>query len=77
MVKSVLEVPGKIEVIPIKYGCFDVVRFWFPFWTRKVPIERVSERDQGRLAKVPKNPPGHQAFGHRAQFRYLRYRGDP
>jgi len=32
MVRSRLEVPGKIEVIPIKYGYFDAFRFWFPFW---------------------------------------------
>jgi hypothetical protein len=41
MVKSKLEVPGQIEVIPIKYGFFDVFRFWFPLWTRRRPIERV------------------------------------
>jgi tetratricopeptide (TPR) repeat protein len=41
MVKSKLEVPGQIEVIPIKYGYFDAFRFWLPFWTRKKPIERV------------------------------------
>ena len=41
MVRSKLEVPDKIEVIPIKYGYFDAFRFWFPFWTRNKPIERV------------------------------------
>ena len=41
MVASRLEVPGQIEVIPIKYGYFDAFRFWFPFWTRNKPIEHV------------------------------------
>jgi hypothetical protein len=41
MVRSKIEVPGKIEVIPIKYGYLDAFRFWFPFWTRNRPIERV------------------------------------
>ena len=41
MVRSRLEVPGQIEVIPIKYGYFDAFRFWLPFWTRTRPIERV------------------------------------
>jgi hypothetical protein len=41
MVRSKLEVPGQIEVIPIKYGYFDAFRFWFPFWTRYKPMERV------------------------------------
>ena len=41
MVRSRLEVPDKIEVIPIKYGYFDAFRFWLPFWTRTRPIERV------------------------------------
>ena len=41
MVRSKLEVPGQIEVIPIKYGYFDAFRFWFPFWTRNKSIERV------------------------------------
>ncbi|MFG2782342.1 hypothetical protein ACGFY7_31415 [Streptomyces prunicolor] len=27
-----------IQVIPIKYGFFDSLRFWFPFWTRKGAI---------------------------------------
>ena len=44
MVRSKLEVPGQIEVIPIRYGYFDAFRFWFPFRTRRKPIERVYEQ---------------------------------
>jgi pimeloyl-ACP methyl ester carboxylesterase len=41
MVRSKLEVPSQIEVIPIKYGYFDAFRFWCPSWTRNKPIRRV------------------------------------
>jgi pimeloyl-ACP methyl ester carboxylesterase len=51
MVKSMLEAPGRIEVIPIKYGYFDVFRFWFPLWTRKAPIERVWKEFRVALQK--------------------------
>ena len=41
MVSARLAVPGRIEIIPIKYGFFDALRFWSPIWTRNRPIERV------------------------------------
>lgn len=43
MVANVLkaEVPDIIEVFPIKYGWFDSLRFWLPFWTREAPVDRV------------------------------------
>jgi hypothetical protein len=31
MVRSKIEIPGQVEVVPIKYGYFDALRFWFPF----------------------------------------------
>jgi len=38
LVKRILEeVPG-VVVVPIKYGYFDVFRFWLPVWTRGAPI---------------------------------------
>lgn len=30
-----------ITVVPLRYGYFDVFRFWFPFWTRQGPIHRL------------------------------------
>jgi hypothetical protein len=59
--KNMLEVPGKIEVIPIKYGYFDPLKFWFPFWTRtwtrRRPIGRVYTQIQVALQVArEKNP---------------------
>ena len=51
MVRSKLEVPGKIEVIPIRYGYFDAFRFWFPFWTRRKPIQHVYTQIRVALQK--------------------------
>ncbi len=39
-VKRLLEEIDGVKVIPIRYGYFDLLRFWFPFWTRRGPIER-------------------------------------
>lgn len=30
-----------IEAFPIGYGFFDIIKFWFPFWIRQSPINRV------------------------------------
>jgi hypothetical protein len=57
MVRSKLEVPGQIEVIPIRYGYFDAFRFWFPFWTRNKPIERVYEQIRVALQKYRRSHP--------------------
>jgi pimeloyl-ACP methyl ester carboxylesterase len=57
MVRSKLEVPGQIEVIPIKYGYFDALRFWFPFWTRNKPIERVYTQIRVALQRHRRNHP--------------------
>jgi len=57
MVRSKLEVPGQIEVIPIRYGYFDAFRFWFPFWTRRKPIERVYEQIRVALQKYRRSHP--------------------
>ena len=57
MVREKIAVPGKIEVIPIKYGYFDVLRFWFPFWTRSRPIERVCIQIRVALQKYRKIHP--------------------
>lgn len=37
-VRSALQRPGLTTVFPIKYGYFDVIRFWFPFFTRAHPV---------------------------------------
>jgi hypothetical protein len=39
-VKRMLEEVEGIKVIPIRYGYFDLIRFWIPFWTRQGPINR-------------------------------------
>jgi hypothetical protein len=57
MVKSKIEVPGQIQVIPIKYGYFDAFRFWFPFWTRSKPVERVYVQIRVALQKYRKEHP--------------------
>lgn len=57
MVQSMLEVPGKIKVIPIKYGYFDAFRFWFPFWTRNKPIEQVHVQIQVALRRYRRTHP--------------------
>lgn len=41
MVAANLETQDSIQVIPLRYGYFDALRFWFPFLTRKKVIERV------------------------------------
>jgi pimeloyl-ACP methyl ester carboxylesterase len=57
MVRSKLEVPGQIEVIPIKYGYFDAFRFWFPFRTRNKPIEKVYVQVRVALQKYRRDHP--------------------
>lgn len=57
MVASKLEVPGQVGVIPIKYGYFDAFRFWFPFWTRNQPIERVNKQIRVALQRSRRNHP--------------------
>jgi pimeloyl-ACP methyl ester carboxylesterase len=57
MVRSKLEVPGQVEVIPIKYGYFDAFRFWFPFWTRNKPIEKVYVQIRVALQKYKREHP--------------------
>ena len=57
MVRTKIAVPGQIEVIPIKYGYFDALRFWFPFWTRNRPIERVYTQIRVALQKYRRKHP--------------------
>ena len=38
LVKRVLEEVEGVVVVPIKYGYFDLFRFWLPVWTRGAPI---------------------------------------
>lgn len=39
-IKRMLEQIDGVKVVPIRYGYFDLLRFWFPYWTRRGPIER-------------------------------------
>jgi hypothetical protein len=42
MVKSLLEKRIACRVIPLRFGYFDLLRFWFPFGTRTAPIKRLT-----------------------------------
>ena len=57
MVREKIAVPDKIEVVPIKYGYFDALRFWFPFWTRRKPVEHVYTQIRVALQKARKRHP--------------------
>ena len=47
-VASILADKTKAVVIPLKYGYFDVLRFWCPFgWCRDPPIERLRQQIAG------------------------------
>jgi len=41
MVAAVLESTGPVKVIPIKYGYFDVFRFFCPVFTRSAPVQKI------------------------------------
>ncbi len=42
-----------VKVIPIKYGYFDVFRFWLPGITRRAPIKRVERELRDARTKYP------------------------
>jgi len=46
LVRRILEEIDGVKVIPIKFGYLDVVRFWFPIWTRDQSIEFTREQIQ-------------------------------
>ncbi len=46
LVKRILEEIDGVVVIPIRYGYFDVLRFWLPLWTREGPIRYTREQIQ-------------------------------
>lgn len=46
------EIPGT-KVVPLKYGYFDALRFWFPFATRRAPIEFLRLQIQNARAEHP------------------------
>ena len=52
MLVKTLEEQGKIKVIPIKYGYFDVFRFLLPF-TRQSPVKRVETLLRATRRKYP------------------------
>lgn len=43
----------KVRAIPVGYGYFDVIRFWFPLWTRKKPVDRVLQQLRFLRAENP------------------------
>lgn len=53
MIRSVLSQLQHTEVVPIKYGFFDAFRFWFPFWTRKKPVETARWKIEAAIASRP------------------------
>ena len=52
LVADVLNRPG-IQAIPIKYGYFDILRFWFPILTRRPPIKWVAGQVKSAREKYP------------------------
>lgn len=52
MLTQVLEEKGRIKVISIKYGYFDVFHFWFPF-ARQSPVTRVEKEFRSARKKYP------------------------
>jgi YVTN family beta-propeller protein len=53
MVSSILEEPGT-RVLPLSYGRFDAVRFWFPIWTRDAPVKKLLRRIRDARVRFPK-----------------------
>lgn len=53
MVRSVLGQPESTEVVPIKYGFFDTLRFWSPIWTRRKPIDTAKWKIEAAIASRP------------------------
>lgn len=43
----------KVRAIPVGYGYYDVIRFWFPLWTRRKPINRVLQQLRFLRAENP------------------------
>jgi hypothetical protein len=46
MVRNILQDPPRRIVIPLRYGKFDALKFWFPLWTRSYQIRRILLRIQ-------------------------------
>jgi hypothetical protein len=53
MVKRVLEEIPNTHVIPIKYGYFDAISFWFPLFSRQWPINDIRRQIQNAKAEHP------------------------
>jgi hypothetical protein len=53
IVSSVLAEIPNINICPLKYGRFDAFRFWFPIWTREVPIKKLLWRIRAAQEKFP------------------------
>jgi pimeloyl-ACP methyl ester carboxylesterase len=53
MVKRVIEETCQTRVVPLKYGYFDMLRFWCPLLTRKGPIEEVRREIQNARNAYP------------------------
>ena len=53
MVANVLETELGVRVQPIKYGFFDVIRFLFPFWTRREPVRKIIQEYRDLRLRYP------------------------
>ena len=54
-VANIIEKETGAEVIPLKYGYFDLLRFWCPFGAcRRGPVERLRKQIEGIREKNPK-----------------------
>jgi hypothetical protein len=53
MVSDALADLPDTRTIPLKYGRFDAFRFWFPFWTRRGPINKLLWRIRDARKQFP------------------------
>jgi len=53
MVRSVLGGHDDTEIVPVKYGFLDALRFWFPIWTRRKPIQTARWKMENAIARRP------------------------
>jgi len=56
-VASMIESETSATVIPIKYGYFDLLRFWCPFGIcRSGPVEKLRQQIEGIAKNYPDRP---------------------
>src|SRR5438874_739895 len=56
LVEQILKKTGKCEVAQVKFGYFDLVRFWCPCWTRPKPLSTILWKLEHAIALHPGAP---------------------